>query len=266
METPVLWINDTDVGRLVYGVASLDGHLAPAMPQREAITLADSAARWSTRVQARPREIRIECDVRPDSLADRQTVLDRLTRRLSGLLEVRTADLPQRVLLARCTAIAVELYPAGFAVLPCWVTITLEALDPVRVDVEPLVYGLTTARTVCPVGTATSSPRIWIYGACTNPVIIVRAASGAEVMRLTFTVTLGANDALAIDSAEQTIVRTVAGVVQTGTASGLACLTSGRFPLLASDDATADLAASPTMELAASSGTPTGLLLYHRRW
>jgi phage-related protein len=92
--------------------------------------------------------------------------------------------------------------------------------------------------------------------------VIVRDAHGDESHRLTLTGTLATNDALVIDSARQTIDRYVAGVLQTGTASGNAWLTSGQFPLLAPEDAiNGD---GITVELTSTSGTPTGLLLYTR--
>jgi hypothetical protein len=99
-----------------------------------------------------------------------------------------------------------------------------------------------------------------------NPVVIVRDHTGTEVMRLTLTGSLGANDALAIDGATQQIDRFAIGVLQTGTNSGLGWLTSGRFPLLDPTDANPDAPAWGTIELAATSGTPTGLVAYHRRW
>ena len=85
-------------------------------------------------------------------------------------------------------------------------------------------------------------------------------------MRLTLTVTLAAGDALAIDCADQTLDRFVNGVLQTGTAAGLGTLTSGRFPVLDPSDASADANVWGTIELTATSGTPTGLVAYHRRW
>ena len=60
----------------------------------------------------------------------------------------------------------------------------------------------------------------------------------------------------------QTIARYVSGVLQTGANGGNAWLTSGQFPLLAPEDAIEG--AGVTVELTATSGTPTGLLLYTR--
>lgn len=259
-------VNGYDLGRLVYHLSEIDGHLAPTVTPRGIITLGNAAGLWSTQVTVTPREVMVGCDVRPDSLADRQAIMDRLARRLGGDLEITTADLPTRFLRGRLSAVEVQLYPGSFAQPACFVTLRFAIPDAARSEVEPLVYGLSTARTSCPVGTATSAPFVYVYGACTNPVVILRGASGAEVGRLTFTVTLGATESLAIDASTQRIDRTTAGVIQTGASSGLAVFTSGVFPILSPEDATPDGTAWPTLELAASSGTPTGLVLYQRRY
>lgn len=258
-------INDRSLADLVYMVSELDGHLAPTVPRREGVALANGPGVWGTTVTIEPRTITVGLDVRPTTLAARQTLMDSLKRRLAGLLELRTDDLPGRVVSCLLSGIAVEFYTGAYALPAVYVRLQFTAIDPARTDVEPLVYGLSTARTACPLGTDPVAPTLWIYGSCTNPVVIVRSAAGAEVSRMTFTVVLGTNDALLIDGGTQQITRTVAGVVQTGTNSGLAAFTSGAFPLLAPDDGTPD-GAWPTIELTASSGTPTGLALYSRRW
>jgi hypothetical protein len=63
-------------------------------------------------------------------------------------------------------------------------------------------------------------------------------------------------------ASRQRIARYVAGVLQTGTSAGDAWLTSGQFPLL--DPADAIGGDGITMELTATSGTPTGLAVYTR--
>ena len=106
---------------------------------------------------------------------------------------------------------------------------------------------------------------VYLYGASpsvVNPIVILRDASGDETHRLTLTGTLATNDALVIDGARQTIDRFVAGVLQTGTSSGNAWLTSGQFPLL--DPADSIDGAGVTMELTSTSGTPPGLAVYTR--
>lgn len=258
--------NAYDLTRLCWSLAAIDGHLSPVVPQRDVIALGNAPGLDGPVVRVTGRDVVVDLEVRPDSLAERHTILDRLWRRLGGVQELESDDLPGRVIRSRLSNAAVSLYTGAYALPAASISLTFTATDPAKWEAEPLVYGLSTARTACPIGTELSAPQVWIYGTCTNPEVIVRAASGAEVARLTFAVSLGSTGALWIDSASQTITRTVAGVVQTGAASGLAVLASGTYPLLSPEDATPDGTVSPTVELTASSGTPTGLIRYHRRW
>jgi hypothetical protein len=263
-------INNRPIADLVYQVLVLDGHLAPSLPRASTVTLAQSGGTFGSVITVDPRRITVGLDVRPVSLPDRQAVLDSLKRRLHReLLELTTDDLPGRRLRVIAEPPTVEFYTGAYANPVIYVGLTFLAPDPVRHDVQPLVNGLSTARTPCPLGTETVAPRLWLYGASpsvVNPVVIVREHTGVEVMRLTLTGTLATNDALVIDSATQQVERYVSGVLQTGTASGLGWVTSGRFPVLDPAHTNPDAPAWGTIELAATSGTPTGLTAYHRRW
>lgn len=259
-------VNGRDLAALVYQVSELDGHLAPSVPQRETVALANAPGVYGTQVTVGPREIRVGLDVRPASLVDRQTLMDTLKRRLSGLLELTTLDLPTRVLRCELRNVSVEFYTGAFSLPAVWVALQFIAVDPARWDTQPLTYGLSTSRTACPVGTDTSAPDIEIFGACVNPSVILRSHTGAEVSRLDFTASLAANDSLVITSAIYDVVRLNAGVVQTGALAGLFALTSGRFPVLSPEDASPLGTAGPTLELTAFSGTPTGVVTYTRRW
>jgi hypothetical protein len=263
-------INGRPVTDLVYQILVLEGHLAPSIPRASAVTVAQAGGVFGSVVTVDPRRITVGLDVRPTSLPDRQAVMDALKRRLTrDLLEIETDDLPGRIVRATAEPPTVEFYTGAYANPALYLGLSFVAPDPARIDVQPLVYGLSSARTACPIGTDTVAPRLWLYGGApsvVNPVVVVRDHTGAEVMRLTLTVTLAAGDALAIDAAAQTIDRFVNGVRQTGTAAGLGTLTSGRFPVLDPSDAYADASAWGTIELLATSGTPTGLLAYHRRW
>lgn len=263
-------VNRRPLVDLVYQILVLDGHLAPSLPRAAMVTLAQAAGTFGSVVTVDPRRITVGLDVRPSSLVDRQAVMDALKRRIHReLLEIETDDLPGRVVRAVCDSVTVEFYTGAYANPVIYVSLSFTAADPARVDIEPLVYGLSTARTACPLGTETVAPRLWLYGASTpvvNPVILVRDHTGTEVMRLTLTGSLGTNDALVIDAATQTVDRFVAGVLQTGTNAGLGWVTSGRFPVLDPVHANPDAPVWGTVELSATSGTPTGLLAYHRRW
>jgi hypothetical protein len=258
----MIWINDRPLTDLVRDVLAIDGYLPPVVTPRAVQPLANAAGVFGTGVTVAPRGVTLRLDVRPPTLLDRATVLDSLTRRLTGLLLVRTMDVPTREWVAQCTAVRVEYYTGAFAEPVIAVECQLQAADPTRYERESRALALSTTPTEALVGTVPSAPVVYLYGACVDPVVLLRNASGDETHRLTLTGTLGANDALVIDAARHTIARYVGGVLQTGTASGNAWLTSGSFPLLAPEDAIDG--AGVTVALGAASGTPTGLLLYTR--
>lgn len=262
-------LNARAITDLVREVLLLDGHLSPLAPVPAVVSIANAASVPGASVSQPSRRIRVGLDVRPTSLTDRQSVLDSLKRRLGGgqLYELTTDDLPTRVLRVTVETDAVELYGGAYGILPVYVELSLIAADAARVDVEPLVYGLSATPVSCPVGTATTAPVIWLYGgSVTDPVVILRDMTGAEVGRLTCSGTLATDDALVIDCAAHTVDRYVAGVLQTGTAAGLGFVASGVFPVLSPEDASPDGTVWPTLELSAASGTPTGLVAYYRRW
>lgn len=261
-------LNRRPLDTLLYQLCEVAGHLDPTVPTRAVLDRVGAAPVLGPTVTVTPREIRLGCDVRAVNLADRQTLMDRIKRRLGGVLELRTADLPGRYLRCEYIACTVEHYPGDYATVAVYITLVLRAVDPARWEDEPLVYGVsTTARTACPIGTESSAPDVWLYGACTDPEIIVRNAQGTEVSRTRFTGSLGANDALWVCGGQfgglpGTMTRLTAGVAS----NALALYRDGALPLFAPGDDTLDGTVSPTVELAAASGTPTGLIRYVRRW
>jgi hypothetical protein len=262
-----IWINDRPLSALVTAITGLDGYLAPDAPARELVALSNSAAIVGSTVTVSPRTITVTVDIVTESLLDRQTMLDALARETRGRLVLRTADRPDREISVVCQGTGLTFYDQPLAVSAASLMLTFVAPDPVWMDREPLVLGLSSTRVPCPLGTATVAPALTLYGGTVvNPVVIVRAASGEEVGRLTLTGSLVSTGALVIDAAAQTLEHVVAGVRQTGATVGLAWLTSGTFPLLDPSDADAAQSAWPTIELSASSGTPTGVLTYARRY
>ena len=192
----------------------------------------------------------------------RTALVDSIYRACRGLRLFRTADAPDRELWAELSKCDVSFYDGAFTHTECMLMLAFTAADPVRYAREAVPLALSTARVEVEVGNVPSAPVLWFYGASpsvVDPVVIVRNAQGDETHRLTLTGTLATADALMIDSARQSITRYVSGVVQTGTASGNAWLASGTFPLIAPEDAIDT--AGVTVELSATSGTPTGLLL-----
>ena len=260
-----VFLDDRPLTDTVRDVLTVDGALAPAVEIRSTQPVANAPGLFGTGVTINPRTIAVGLDVWPTTTVDRVTVLDTLQRRVGGLRLFRMTDAPDRELYVTLTDVTVEFY--HIAIPRCFVALQFTAVDPYRWDREPRLYGLTTARASLPLGTATSAPEITLHGASpsvVNPVVIVRNAAGTETQRLTLTGTLATNDGLVIDCARQQIDRYVAGVLQTGTSAGNAWLTSGVFPLL--DPADSIEGSGVTMELSATSGTPTGLVLYKRRW
>jgi hypothetical protein len=259
----LVWLNDRPLTDTVRDVFTMEGHVAPPVAVRTVQPLANAASVFGTGASVAPREIRIALDVWPDTVVERVTVMDTLTRRAGGLRVLRAQDAPTRETWVHLTAVAVEYYHQ--AIPRCAVTLTFTALDPVRYEWQARVIALTTARAAVSVGTMPSAPLVWIYGndpSVVNPIVIVRTASGDESHRITLAGTLTASDALLLDTATQTITRYVSGVVQTGANSGNAWLVSGEFPTIDPNDSVAG--DGITVELSSTSGTPTGLLLMTR--
>lgn len=259
-----VFLDDRPLTDTVAAVLSVDGHLAPTVAVRSMQPIANSPGVFGAQVTVTPRTIAVGLDVWPTSITDRVTTMDALARRLTGLRLLRLDDAPTREHVVTCSGVAVEFYQS-VAIPRCYVELRFTAVDPTRFERENRAVALSTSRAACLVGTVPSAPVVYLYGASpsvVNPIVILRDASGDETHRLTLTGTLATNDALVIDSARQTIDRYVAGVLQTGTSSGNAWLTSGQFPLL--DPADSIDGAGVTMELTSTSGTPTGLAVYTR--
>lgn len=260
-------VNGRALAALVYALCEVDGHLGGELPQRQVVPLANGAGVFGTEVRVGPQDITVGLDVRPVTLADRRTLVDTIKRRLAGLLELATDDAPGRVRRVELVSITPEWYTGQYANPAVYLKLLFRAADPAEWDVVPRVYGLTTARTALPVGTDTSALWVELYGPCTNPAAILRAHTGAEIARLEFATSLGAEDAIVADCARNVIVRTVAGVVQTSTVAGAEALTpASRLLVLDPEHGAPDGSAPPTLEVTAQSGTPTGLVTYYRRW
>lgn len=259
-----LYVNGRPLDDLVWQILALEGYLSPAVPERAALGLAYGAGVWGSSVEIKPRTVTAVLDVRPLNIVDRASMIDALRRRLPALAELTTDDVLGRVLVAHLASVNVEFYTGAHANPICAVTVTWSAVDASWRDSEPVLRALTSTRVACPVGVGVSHTRITLKGAATaivTPVIIVRAATGEEISRLTLSVSLTTNMALVIDSAQASLSLYDSGTLQTGTSAGDNYLTSGTFPLLAGEDG-----ASAFVELSSTSGTPTGALSYHRVW
>ena len=260
----MIYRNDRPVTDVASDVLGLDGYLAPSVPVRSVLPAANAPGLWGSSVTVVPRTIALTVGLRADSLAARTTALDALHRWAVGVGTLWTADAPDRELWVECAGVAPRFYDQAFTHREIAVTLVFVSPDPTRYAREALPFSLSTARTPLSIGTAACAPRLWLYGACVDPVVILRNAQGTETHRLTLAGTLLATDALVIDSATQSIERYVSGVLQTGTAAGDAWLASGAFPVLDPLDSIGG--AGITVELSSASGTPTGLLLLTRAY
>lgn len=256
----MITVSDTPITTLVRDVMALEGTLAPAVAVRNVLPLANAAGVFGAGVTVAPRSIVAKLDVFPATTADRATLTATLLQNLGGLRPLRTDDAPRWEHWVTLTNVRVDLY--YWPVLRCAIELTFTAADPTRYEVDAVAIGLSTSRATCPIGALPSAPRVYIYGACTDPAIIARNASGDETHRLSFTGTLASTDYLDVDGALQTVDRYVSGVRQTGTGGGNAWVTSGTFPILAPEDTS--FGGGITIALAAASGTPTGLIVYQR--
>lgn len=194
------------------------------------------------------------------------TALDALRGLVSqGEVMVRTFYATDRYCLATLTGFDGTAHQPE--VLDGTVNVTLSFLvkDGVAFRMQPDGYALTTTRIACPIGTAESRPVILVHGggaAMTNPTITVRNASGDVVQTQVFTVSLGVNDALRIDSARCLISKVSAGTITDGMAAGY--WTSGDFLLLRPYDGWIENAAYPSVELSSATGTAQGEISYRR--
>lgn len=260
----MIYLDDRPLTDTVRDVFTVEGALAPALPLRASQPLANAPAVIGTGVTVGPRTITVGLDVWPDALPDRVTIMDAIARRVSGLRLFRMSDSADRELYVTLAAPPkVEFY--HIAIPRCYVELQFTAVDPTRYEREAQTVALSTSRAAVTIGTVASAPVLYLYGgspSVVDPVVIVRNAAGDETHRLTLTGTLATNDALVIDTARQSIDRYVSGVLQTGTDSGDAWLTSGEFPLL--DPLDSSDGTGLTVALSATSGTPTGLLIFTR--
>jgi hypothetical protein len=258
-------INGASLDDLIFQALDLDGHVAPIGPQWTREPLAQGASALAPVVTLRERTVRLTLDLRPATLPDRVTLIDTLTRRLAGALELSTDDVPTRVWDATLGEVRVTM-PAGPVANPlCVLDLLLVISDPGRRDRETSVRALSGTPVLCPVGTGVSAPVVVLFGASTavvDPQIVLRRADGQIASTLALTGSLGANTFLELDTATEFAWLSTAGV----RTSALAWITSGAMPLLSGEDAPTPDGPWPTLTLTASSGTPTGVVRWRRRW
>jgi len=250
----VMYVNDFDTSRLGLVVRRWDG--ADGAPTRTAVATAALNRSGRVLMDGRPsmdtRLLLLEATMLHTSIVARQTALDSLKQRLGhGPVEVRFVDRPGVVFLALLRR-ATEAPPEAGQALEAtrFVTLELECLDPYLYETGRQLVALSSTPVRVPLGTVPSPCVIRIFGAATTPTITLRAANGTVLDALSLAVTLGANDALEIDSDRGTITRYIAGTPS----EGLSLLSSGNFLVLDPGDGDGTLDGGPTLDVSSGTG------------
>jgi hypothetical protein len=258
-------VNGRSLDDLIWQSLRFEGDVSPAATLRESAETAFGPPTLTTRARLTTRTLTLSVDVRPALMTSRPAVLDALTRRLAGVLEIVRSDAPERAwygVLQQATA----TLPAGNLVNPLTVLdLTFAVPDPRRADRDTQTRALSATPVACPTGTGTSAPTVRLFGASTavvDPAVVLRRPSGETVATLTLSGSLGADTWLDIDCGSEWLYLYTAGT----RTNALAWLTGGAFPLLDGDDASGPDGPYPTLALTSASGTPTGLVLWRRSW
>jgi hypothetical protein len=258
-------INGRSLADLIWQALRFEGDVAPALLVRDSTDTALGAPVLTTRARLTARTLILSVDVRPAAITNRPAVLDALTRRLAGVLEIVRDDAPQRAWYGVLQQVTAEM-PAGNLVNPLTVLdLTFAVPDPRRVDRDTQLRALSATPVACPTGTGTSAPTVRLFGASTavvDPVVVLRSPGGETLSTLTLTGSLGSNTWLDIDCASEWLYLYTAGT----RTNALAWLAGGAFPLLDGDDAAGPAGPYPTLAVTSTSGTPTGVVLWRRSW
>lgn len=258
-------LNGRTLDDLIWQSLQLDGTIAPAVLTRETTETLYGAPLVTVRARLAPRTLTLVLDLRPALVSLRPALIDALTRRLSGVVEIVRSDAPDRAWWGELVGADAEV-PAGNLVNPLTLlTLTFRLPDPRRFDRETIPRALSATPVACPVGTGVSAPVIRLFGAATpvvNPSVVLRSPAGQELARLPLTGSLGSNTWLDIDTTSQWL-----HLVSSGTRTvALSWLGVGTWPLLDPQDAAGPSGPFPTLALEATSGTPTGVALWRRSW
>jgi hypothetical protein len=204
------------------------------------------------------------------SVAATRATLDALAALFGeGEVRVRTVYATDRFCLATLDESAGS--PEALTVVDGNVVLRLGMLvkDGVAWRSQPDGYALGTVRRDCPTGTVACGLRLVIHGggaSLTNPSATLRNAAGDPVQVMGFSTAslaggvLGPNDYLIVDGVLGTITKSIAG---TKTAAET-LWNAGDFLRLRPADGWVENDVAPTIELAATAGTPFGTVSYRR--
>lgn len=207
------------------------------------------------------RVLRFVADARVTTEAARLAKMDELAHHLTGVIEVRYADAPTRVLRGFC-----RVFEATLA-KPTWVNIepsvVVEIVCPLahRWEAHPYHRVLTSTPVEVPVGTLPHGGRYWITGAAagalaTETRLRFRGVSGAIVGELVLLPALSAGEVLLVDADARSLQKLDTSGVWTDV---YGWKTGGAFFEVAPRDSSPMLGAFGTLE------TTAGVALYQGR-
>ncbi len=178
-----------------------------------------------------------------------------------GLLEIRYGDSSAaRCWFMQLRTMSVIPYPGKMESLGARLDLEfVSAEDPLGYDVAPQDVSFGATLVPMPLGTAAVAPRIFLFGAATNPVLTYADASGGTISTLTLTGSLAAGEYLDIDNLRQTIYKVDVSNVRTNARSWL---TGGSYLTLQPSYGDQPNAVYPQLKV--SSGT--ALATYFRGW
>lgn len=274
MSAGIIWINDcdpvADLGLTEIGFTELEGWSSDVAVERGHAALPNTPVNVvSPFATLPPSNLRITAQLRPTTIAARDTQLAKFFDLFSGLVEIRFGDAATKVLEGMLARQSVREKIPGWISSAVMATVDVVCHNPTKRDRYLQSAGFNASRTTIQMGTAPSvngptSPfrnRILIMGSASNPVVTMRDAAGIVVGSMTFTVALGTNEYLAVDLDAKTIKKFTAGVE----ADALSTHTSGDWLTLDNAYGSSLHSGWPTIEC---SGLTTGScrLDYYRRW
>lgn len=267
-----LYVNDIELyGSYGFTLGANPGHATgPSLSDPTATVLGQLGPVWAGEpTQAAPRKLTPSGFVSAASASALKSAIDNLKALCySGAVRLRFPDrTDQEFRDCRCAGFEVTPRAALMANLGADVSMTFDVADPIRYDINPLGYALSTSRTSLPMGTAPcGNVMIVLHGggaSLTNPTVTLKNAAGDTLGTIGLTASIGANDYALLDVSRVMLTKSVAGT----TSDGLSWWTSGDLGLVFRPaDGWYEASAWPTVTLSSTGGTAQGLISYSRGW
>lgn len=208
-------INEFDLAGLGLIVERVDGWLDGLSVTERSTKLPGrvGSVKLTPEAESAERIITVTGVIEKTSVSLVRTAIDELKRRLSaGEMEVRFVDQEDRYVIARQSSLGLIATPPQFLQPASRVTFRLLCNNPLIYSREPSAVGFSTVKQPIPLGTAVSSGVIILKGAATNPKVTYRDFTGKIVKEMGYTVTLGVDDRIEINTDTDVMDLYVAGV------------------------------------------------------